>query len=275
MTTAAAAAAATTAKRPFMHTQLARGQCYCGNDARSPEHYVYVAFLKYENPRYKKVLINRVTAWFTGSEYIHCQLAFWDRKKQRYVTFSVDQGNPVFASKEKGFAAGWDFIRFRLTQREELTMYRFLHSQQGKPYNKWGHRLIALYRVSGYPTKWFCAELTLAAFQQIGWFLRYHPADMFPIDIYDLVCAQTEYAENWGHPVEIERRAHENKRSIRQQRRIYTRYQRRVARGEDGSSSSELSATEEFADSGGDTSSEEESSSPDAANFGGGSDSIV
>ena len=198
--------------------------CYCGHSTNDP-HYAYVAFLKLDNPRYYQVFMNKVTVWFTGSEYIHVQLAFWNDARHLYETFSVDQHqNKVFRAREKEFSTGWDFIKFSITQEEELVMYDFLTTQLGKPYNKWGHRLIALWRLSGHPRTWFCTELTLAAFQEIGWFLAYNPADMFPVDIYDLVCAQTRNASEVGHVIAIQKMRDENSDKIRRQQKIHERF---------------------------------------------------
>lgn len=228
--TAAAAAAATSARRsisqPGGSNRLPPGVCYCGQPTEG-EHFVYIAFLKWDNPRYQQVFINKVTVWFTGSEYIHVQLAFWNQNRDAYETFSVDaHKNKVWRNREKGFAEGWVFLRFAVTQAEELLMYAFLTRQLGKPYNKWGHRMIALWRMNDNYNSWFCTSLTLAAFQQIGWFLAYNPSDMFPIDIFDLVCAQTHHVSEVGHLVAIQEAERRHEKGIRRQRQKFLAAQR-------------------------------------------------
>jgi len=140
-------------------------------------HTVWVAFLQYENDEYEHerslrdytfVPLNRLTVLLTGYSFIHCQLVFWDERRQCYYTYSVDGMRAVHVWDRKSFRSGWQFVRLRVTERQELLLQNFLARQLGKPLNRVGQLSALFWPLSGHGNAWFCSELVAAALDEAG-----------------------------------------------------------------------------------------------------------
>lgn len=170
--------------------------CPCGGSGG--EHFVYVAFLKdgsAECPHetwgvdYYVFPINRMTRWFTRSNMTHVQLAFWDAGTRGHITFSADKNQKcVHRYDSKDFSrSSWRFFKLKVTQWEEVTMYRFLESQVNKPFNFWGQIMCIFWPWSGRGQSWFCSELVMAAFQAALKYPGFYPEETSPGQVHAII----------------------------------------------------------------------------------------
>lgn len=81
---------------------------------------------------------------------------------------SVDGARAVHVWDRKSFQAGWEFVRLRVTERQELLMQNFLARQLGKPINRAGQLSVLFWPMSGNGGSWFCSELVTAALEEAG-----------------------------------------------------------------------------------------------------------
>jgi len=171
--------------------------CKCGKTASDQNHYVWIAFLSYENEEFQKeewctnyfcFSINKLATWWTESDIIHCQIAFQDNTPGNYITYSVDSVTGEVWCEQRDFSKeGWRFARIRVTMDQENRIRKFLQAQLGKPFNSCGINMFWLCPWSGGGEKWFCSELTMAALQRAGLYKGYTPAECGPSKIYDIV----------------------------------------------------------------------------------------
>jgi hypothetical protein len=119
----------------------------------------------------------------------HVQLAFWNAKTQKHTTFSADKNLKfVHTYDEKTFSKdSWRFYRMRVHRSQEITMYRFLQQQIGKPFNLWGQLLCVLWPWSGRGESWFCSELVMATFQAAAKYPGFYPEETHPGQIHSIL----------------------------------------------------------------------------------------
>ena len=177
--------------------------CPCGSAA---EHYVWIGFLPYSSAQqgeyaaerwlynYRFVPTNWWTTVLSGSDYYHCQPFFYERRADRFVTFSVDTNTKrVFRANQKQFSRGWHFLRIRVRPEVESAMWNFLGAQLGKPLNERGAYWLFFWPHSGEGRTWFCSELTTAAFQSAGYLRTAVPECQSPGSLHRLIVDGGEF----------------------------------------------------------------------------------
>jgi hypothetical protein len=166
---------------------------------RQQAHYVWMAFLHYDNDEYRqeqwlrdyRVLpTNWLTTKLSGSDIFHCQMFFWNQMQQTFVTFSVDAHQQhVHYSTQKQFGRGWTFLRLTVSRQQERAMYDFLAEQavHQKPFNWLGAMLLFVRPVPTGDRTWFCSQLDVAALQQAGLLMHVRPEATYPSQLLDLL----------------------------------------------------------------------------------------
>lgn len=162
-------------------------------------HYVWVAFLHYNNDEYRQeqwlrdyrlLPTNWLTCKLSGSPIFHCQLFFWNQRQQAFVTFSVDahQQHVHYATTKK-FQHGWTFLRLTVTQQQELDMYEFLAGEAAaeRPFNWLGAMLLFLRPIDTGGASWFCSQLVVAALQRAGLLPGVRPEATSPSQVLELL----------------------------------------------------------------------------------------
>ena len=197
--------------------------CPCGgkfyattNPKSAGEHYVWVAFLNYENDEYRKeewgrdytfLPTNKLTCWLSSSTIFHCQMFFWSETEQTFVTISVDAYQQrVFRSTQKEFRHGWTFVELQVSHDEELAMYNFLSEQmrQQRPFNTVGAYALFFCPIATDGQSWFCSQLDVAALQHAGMLRDVQPHATSPADLHRLLLQQLMCTEI-STPVQFKR----------------------------------------------------------------------
>lgn len=177
-------------------------------------HYVWMAFLRYENEDYRKeqwlrdyrvLPTNWLTCKLSGSDLYHCQMFFWNQHQQAFVTFSVDAHNDcVHYSSRKQFGAGWKFLRLTVSQDQEREMYDFLAQEacDPPPFNWLGAMMLFVRPLPTTGHSWFCSQLDVAALHQAGILTHVRPEATSPSHLYDLLqrCGEVPVLET-PHPI--------------------------------------------------------------------------
>jgi len=196
--------------RASSHDVLTSCPCRGLYDGRRREHYVWIAFLHYDNDESEyrpsdegtwASFVNYATCVLDWSSIFHCQAFFYDHDRRTFVTFSVDAArNRVFSSDRKRFSRGWTFVRLRVSADEELAMYNFLvrQEQAGARFNAHGARLVLIRPVDTRDGSFFCSQLVVAAFQAAGLLAHVRPYAVSPAALYALVHAE------WSADVRVE-----------------------------------------------------------------------
>ena len=185
---------------------LDEDECYCGREWDDPRgHFIYLVFMELYNEDYNPIFINRCAARVTHNKFIHVQIAMENGVTGLYDTFSVDSTSQcVTVTSSKRFSRdGWTWVQFSVSQEQERIIYQFLSDQKDKPFNWLGLYSVAFWPVAGNRQSYFCSELVMHAFHEIGLFHEYAPEEMFPVDIYDLAMAQTSRAKETHHLVRM------------------------------------------------------------------------
>ena len=185
-------------------------ECICGADGG--QHFVYVALLGYRTddaPKerwwhdYYVFPVNRLCAWVTGSEYIHVQIAFWNKKKNTHMTFSVDKTRgKVWCYSNKKFSKSWTFHAVRVEAWQEIAMFNFLCEQLRKPFDTWGQAMWILWPLSRARNKWICSQLVLATFQAAGKYVDFDPETSHPGQV-NSILERDKQALGCGHIVTL------------------------------------------------------------------------
>lgn len=168
-------------------------------------HPVWIALLEYDNDVYERerwlvdyyiLPMNRLTVWWSGWPFIHCQIVFWNALEKKYYTYSSDHRRGVSAFDEKTFARGWRWIRLSVSERQELAMHNFLVAQLGKPMNALGQYMAwTWFPASGCERRWFCSELITRVLQEGGVILdtTVQPESTWPHNLYLYLLQQCAY----------------------------------------------------------------------------------
>lgn len=141
-------------------------------------HTVWVAWLMYNNNEtvqersfhdYLFLPMNWLATVMGNTNFIHCQIVFWDAVNRRYYTYSSDTTRGVHVWHRKQFADNsWRFVKLLLTEPQELLLQNFLAAQLHKPMNSTGQFLLYFGGSSGQNQSWFCSELITAGLQHAG-----------------------------------------------------------------------------------------------------------
>lgn len=155
--------------------------CAASYDPSRREHYVWLAFLQYDNDddEYRTTdivspwtkFINRATCLLDWTNIIHCQVFFWNNLQKDFISFSIDAvRNQVFMSERKLFRRGWLFQRISVTAAEEIAMYNFFLEQLARhaTFDYIGSYALLFIPVNTGNTLWFCSKLVVAALHRAG-----------------------------------------------------------------------------------------------------------
>lgn len=186
----------------FALDALTECPCQLSYDAGQRDHYVWIAFLHYDNDDDEYRIENEVERqswaafeqWATcvidGSSIFHCQLMFWDASDRMFNTFSIDVvRNRVFSSRRKRFQRGWTFVRLHVTAAQELAMYNFFvhHMQRRTPFNRRGSYALLFRPVQPSPLAFTCSHLAAAALRAAGFLLDVPGYTVSPASLHALV----------------------------------------------------------------------------------------
>ena len=175
--------------------------CPCAasyNPARK-EHYVWLAFLQYDNDdaEYSGAVncwasfMNRATCFFDWSTIFHCQVFFWNHLQRDFVSFSIDAGrDSVFLASRKQFRRGWIFRRLVVTAEQEIVMYDFFVNELARqaPFDTVGSYAVLFIPIDTGTNAWFCSKLVTAALQRAGFLPCVRPYATSPAALYRMVC---------------------------------------------------------------------------------------
>jgi len=176
--------------------------CQAAYDPARRQHYVWVAFLHYDNDdeEYRRQAAGENTSWASfvnwatcvvdWSTIFHCQMFFWHHRQRAFVTFSIDAvRNRVFSSSRKRFKRGWTFVRLEVSEEQEIDMYNFFveQLQRRAPFNRVGLYSVLFRPIDSHGTSWFCSQLVTAALQAAGTLAGVRAHAVSPATLYSLL----------------------------------------------------------------------------------------
>lgn len=193
---------------------------------------VIVAFIRHSEATqevwcrdYFCIPLNASTRWWTDSPFIHVQVAFKVRisgggrrePEDTLMTFSVDSKKKVvhmYENKQFSDEYNWVFLKYNLSdalQNEETgestlqinVAYEFCQAQVGKPARIAGMLASAFCGFSGGRNSYFCTELVLEMFHEVGELEDVSASSTSPGQLYHILssrCAQSGPAYFTPHP---------------------------------------------------------------------------
>ncbi len=128
---------------------------------------LYVVFLQMDKSA-KKFFMNRAAAWYSASDFFHCELYF---PKQRQ-TVTIDAQNPIYFVDDKNYIKKpWQWIAIDVTISQYNQAYALCKEIEGRPFDKFGlftfmcpHWMFEVLSLN----KWICSKLCCVVLQKIG-----------------------------------------------------------------------------------------------------------
>ena len=196
------------------------------------DSHVIVAFIRHTNATeevwckdYLCIPLNATTTWWTDSKFIHAQVAFKVRlsggKRQQpeetLMTFSVDSKRKkvsMYANKNFTDEYAWEFMNYNLNKtgvrksdgapvRQIERAYQFCEDQVGKPARIVGMLASGLCGFSGNRNSYFCTELVLEMFHEVGELNDVSAVSTSPGTLYNILstkCSKRGSAYTIPHP---------------------------------------------------------------------------
>jgi hypothetical protein len=152
---------------------------------------MYVVFFKG-----KGGIFDSLIRWWTKSAYSHCEFVFSDN-----VSFAADFN--VFKTRFKSATyckEDWDMFEVTITPEEEQKILNFCIKEKGCKYDIIGILFTQIIPISfESPWWWFCSEVCVAGFQQIGEMMHAIPHECDPNRLFRLLQGSDRIKTNWSN----------------------------------------------------------------------------